>query len=180
MDHDSLSSVLLAAALPRSCTFCLVLGRIGYAMVANQCWNLCGTAKKTPKNTYLLLPYRLMETGRDSPSSMAQPSCEDAITLCDFQVCCYRGGEACKLTPAFKRIIPEIICVSTAPNPLGKISNIIEGWRAGSCLECMDIWWVLFPPPFLYQATEAKLRSSQWMRTGNEKDYWDQRIWSNQ
>ena len=156
----------MGAALPRSCTFCLVLDRIGYAVVANQPWNLCGTANKQTKKPCTYCSHRDWWSLAETP---LHPWLSHLVRTPSHQVFCYRGGEACKLTPAFRSIIPEITCVSTAPNPLGKISNIIEGWRAGNCLECMDIWWVLSLPPFLYQATEAKLRSSQWVRTGNKR-----------
>ena len=128
-----------------------------------------------------------METGRESPSSTTQPcrwppSCEDAISVCDLQGCCYGGGEGYKLTPAFNSLILEIICVSTAPNPLDRTSNMMGGreWGAGKYLEFMDIDECSLCHLILYQTTETKLRSSQRMRTGNQKGCWDQRIWSNQ
>lgn len=107
-----------------------------------------------------------METGRESPSSMTQPcrrppSCEDAISVCDFQGCCYGGGEGYKLTPAFNGLIPETVSLllpvlERTSNMMGagsgELGNVWSAWIFDECSLCHRI---------LYQTTETKLRSSQ-------------------
>lgn len=63
----------------------------------------------------------------DSAVQVPPPFCDDAISICGFQDCCYRGEEGCKVTPVLNGLSPQIPCVSTVLNPLDRTSNMGGG-----------------------------------------------------